>query len=228
MYCKNCGAYNSEEAKYCSSCGTELNRKNKPLQDEYQDFFEEQPRQNSYGYNDNNQDDFFSDRSSNEFGSKFEPSAVGNVRYGNRKIGIIGKVIRFFFIAGIISFVYTTFSDEGFSFFDESPIYDVAIGTEINSETYYPDEPIDYVIASEGILYFSYSASDIQYETIFVKIVSVDNNDYIIYSESIVIDYEEQVGYFSYNYNWTVGEYAVVFEYDDEEVYVLDFTVETE
>lgn len=221
MYCKNCGAANDDNAKFCGSCGSKIEQA-KPVEDAFQDFYDEPQRDNNYDYQDSHSDNsYHNSQPSNIYGKQFEAHAQGNMSYGN-KSNPLGKIIGFVFIIGIIVFVYFTFLAS------DGPIYDVQIGSEVNPETYYPNDPLDYVIASDGILYVSYSARDIQYETVNVSIYEVHSNYYIVYSDSIYMNYDEQVGYFSYDYNWTVGSYEIDFELDGETIYTLTFEVETE
>ena len=160
------------------------------------------------------------DRPSNIYGRKFEAHASGGVEYRKPRKGSspITKFLIFGVIIGLIGYVYFVFSSN-------TPIYDVAIGSEVNATTYYPDEPLDYVIASDGILYISYSARDSLYETVYVTVYNNTDN-LLVESMNTSIDYEDQVGYFSVDHNWTVGSYQITFEIDGEVVYTYDFEVE--
>lgn len=227
MYCKNCGAQNEDNAKFCTSCGIKIeNIKQEEVNEEYQDFFDESDQnsysgQDHYEYEDSMSHNAYNDnRPSNVYGKQFEAHPQGNMSYGRGK-SPLGKLIGFVVIVLIIAFAYFIF------FSDNGPIYDVAIGAEINEDTYYPDEPLDYVIASNGVLFVSYSARDIQYETIEVQIYYNDL-DMLLYFENIYISFEDQIGYFSYDHNWIPGEYEIVFVLDDEEIYNYVFDVETE
>ncbi len=222
MYCKNCGTQNSDDAKFCTSCGAPIEQAPKQKShDEYQDYFEETKNKSNYDYQESLQDGMYhEEKPENIYGKQFGATSTGKLPF-EKKGSPIGKIIGFVLIVGITALAYfILFSDGG-------PIYDVVLGTEVSNETFYPEEPIDYVIASSGILYVSYTTRDIQYETVSVSIVN-DTLDTTLYTDTIYISYDEQVGYFSYDHNWTVGSYEVIFELDGETLYTLSFEVKTE
>ncbi|AIO19668.1 hypothetical protein KQ51_01794 [Candidatus Izimaplasma bacterium HR1] len=224
MYCKNCGAQNSENAKFCTSCGSAIEVES-VKEDPFSDYYDEpvQEEQKEYNYNQSVQEGMVDDdRPSNVYGRKFEAHASGGVQYGKPRQGKsqVGKIAGLLVLVGIVAFVYFLF------FANSGPIYDVAIGNEVNETTYYPDEPLDYIIASDGVIYISYSARDILYETVNVYVYDVTFNDVLIESMNTTIIYDEQVGYFSVDNNWTVGSYEIVFEIEGDIVYTHNFEVE--
>lgn len=209
MYCKNCGAYNEDDAKFCSSCGSKLDQPHSNNQEEYHDYFDEPVHQ----------EDYHDEHSSNIYGKKFEPTALGNVSFGRRR-NPMSRLLAFSLIVGVLAFGYFVF------FTNKGPIYDVVISeVEPDGGSMYPDQPIGELNPGEWYLYVSYSATEIKDETVKVTVTNTDLSDFPLYTESLNIIYEEQEGYFGVYHNWTIGTYEIRFEYDGEIVNTYRFNV---
>ena len=234
MNCKNCGAPLEDNAKFCMSCGAQVEQKQEPkptyndtlYYDE--DPFERQEKEQAprqFGYNDSLQEGSGANRqTSNFYGKKFEAGTSGEVKFSNRPRNKRGSFLGVAVAIGVVFFVWFLF------FGSNAPIYDIQIGAEVNSSTYYPNTPLDYVIESEGYLYVSYTTRDldigevIRCEVIFEGIMG----DQTIYSDTTTNDFEEQIGYFEVYHNWIVGDYEVRFIVDGEEVASTTFYVTSE
>jgi hypothetical protein len=232
MYCKSCGAPLEENAKFCMSCGTPV-EKEKPVEplnnnDYYDDDPFEEPKQEAprqFGYNDSLQEGQNADyQRSNFYGKKFEASSSGSIGFGNRTgRGKRGNFLGAAFVIAIVFFAWFIF------FGNNAPIYDIEIGAEVNSSTFYPDEPLDYVIESEGTLYISYTTRNLDIgDVIVIEVYDTTIGEWLIYSDSTTNDFEEQIGYFEVYENWTAGSYEIRFLVDGDEVASRDFTVEFE
>ena len=226
MYCKNCGAPLDEGAKFCMSCGTPVEQKaqvNSSNDNQYydEDPFEKQEAPRQFGYNDSLQEGQGTNmQTSNFYGKKFEASSSGTRSYGRRRGK--GGVIGFLVMAAVVFGVW-------FLFFGNPPIYDIQIGAEVNPSTFYPDEPLDYVIESEGTLFISYTTRNLDIgDVIYLEVYDTTTSEWLIYSDSTTNDFEEQIGYFEVYANWTAGSYEIRFLVDGEEVASRGFVVEFE
>lgn len=230
MYCKNCGAQLPESAKFCTSCGSKIEAivepKQEPVQDEYQDYFDEPVQEESkkdFNYNQGLQEGAtYTDRPTNVYGKKFSAGTSGSIAFGdpNKKPSFFKKlIVGGFVIVTLIIAYYALFGDSG-------PVYDVQLGVEVNSETLYPDEPLTEFITSEGLLYISYSTIDMPIgDSMVVEIYDMTFGEFLIDYVNVSIDFEEQYGYVYLDHNWTVGDYEVRFVYNGEVVNSTSFEV---
>jgi len=226
MYCKNCGALLPDGSKFCTSCGSKIEVVQESVQDEYQDYFDEpvqEKEQDDFNYNQGLQEGTtYTDRPSNVYGKKFTTGASGNIKFSEsiKKQGFVKKLIVTGAVVAIVLIAYFALFGDG------GPVYDVELGVEIDDSTYYPSEPLTSFIASEGLLYISYSTREMFVgDSMTVEVYDVTFSDTLVDSINVAIDYEEQVGYVFIDNNWTVGDYEVRFEYEGEVVYTTSFEV---
>ena len=100
MYCKNCGAKNTEEARYCESCGYQV--EHKPLEAEYADFFAQSDLEiNQHDYN----DDINENKSVNRYGKKLIPEKQGTHRVAKKP----NKIMQILRILGTLAVLYYWF-----------------------------------------------------------------------------------------------------------------------
>lgn len=223
MYCKNCGAQLNDDAKFCTSCGSKIEPKEESKQDFYDEYYDEEPKKETYNPNQSLQEGLsHTDRPTNIYGKQFSASKSGSISFGGsglpqRRKSAVGIIIGFVVIAIVLFLLFG----------NSSAVTDVQIGVEVpNSVTLYPDDPIDYVIESEGTLYVSYTATDILGSVITAKVIDQERNDFLVLEETITVDYEEQVGYFEVYYNYQPGTYIIEFYVDDELDAIFEFEVE--
>ena len=172
MYCKNCGAPLEEGAKFCMSCGTPVEQEAPQTSNNDNQYYDEDPfakqeAPEQFGYDNNLQEGAgYRNQTSNFYGKKFQAGTSGEVKFSNRPRNKRGSFLGAFVAIGLVFAVWFLF------FGSNAPIYDIQVGAEINNETYYPNQPLDYVIESEGYLFISYTTRDLEIgETIRCEVV---------------------------------------------------------
>lgn len=110
----------------------------------------------------------------------------------------------------------------------EKPIYDVALGDTIDTDTLYPVREYEIFAEGTGNIYVSYSTRDLEIgETITIKwYTKMTSPHKEICTETVTNDYEEQIGYSSCSYDWIWGAYKVEFIVDGKAIVTKEFDVE--
>ena len=214
MFCKNCGAKFDENAKFCPTCGDQVNNGGAQKSYTAPKPFEQNSVDGSQNYH--YQKSAFK-------GKQFTTGTSGKISFGGgKKKGFLRRLIKFGIIIVVAIVAFSLI-------FGGSGVYNIETGTSLDLEyfevidrtsTFYTDTPEIFV---------SFSISDYPIGTSISADWYSVTHDTLITSSQVTTVLEESNGYFSLTMptaGWPTGDYEIIFYADGELVDTVTFTIE--